>query len=270
MMFLRPAFVLSLCTLFGVAMAVPLAAQERSTFGVTTQSEAALIGVLYDLKQTEDRQRSPIHTESYSRVIEEFLLKNWDERVLNRYYRVTRPLYTTQIFVPMIEAVAAPRAFGVERLVQPSMWVIHYKAQVSAPSGGMWRFVGSSDDLLAVAVNRRTVLVAARSSVQMPRLNWRAKEPDGAMAANNQLRYGDWISLKEGEIIDLDVITGERPGGGFNAFLVVQKQGGTYAQGSGGHPILPIFQVAPFNTPASDISKAPLFAKGHPPWKSYQ
>jgi len=268
---------LGLCLLI-FAAALPAVAQNRSVFGETTRSEAALVGVLYDFKQTQDHAETPVTPQTYSRIIEEFLLKNWDERVLNRYYRVSRPLYTTQIFIPTIDADAAPRAFGVEKLVRPSLWLAHYKAQVSAPSGGVWRFVGASDDMLAVAVNRKTVLVANRYDTVLRNIRWRASEPDGPQAANNPLRHGDWISLKPGEIIDLDVIIGERPGGTFNAFLYIEKKGLTYAHDPEGHPILPIFQVAPYNTPVGDTSNTPdsaafitpPFANGHPTWKSYQ
>ncbi len=261
-----------------IATAFPACAQDRSVFGQTTQSEAAMIGVLYDFKQTQDRQETPVTPQTYSKIIEEFLLKNWDERVLNRYYRVSRPLYTTQIFIPMIDAQAAPRAFGVEKLVRPSLWLAHYKAQVSPPSTGTWRFVGAADDMLAVAVNRKTVLVANRYDTVLPNIRWRAADSDGPQAVNNPLRHGDWLNLRAGEIIDLDVIIGERPGGTFNAFLFIEKKGLSYASDPEGHPILPIFQVAPYNTPVGDTFNTrngeayppPPFATGHPPWKSYQ
>ncbi|HEY8932884.1 MAG TPA: hypothetical protein VIM44_06205 [Rariglobus sp.] len=265
-------------TLIVLASPFLAVAQNRSVFGETTRSEAALVGVLYDFKQTQDHTETSVTRQTYSRIIEEFLLKNWDERVLNRYYRVSRPLYTTQIFVPMIDADAAPRAFGVEKLVRPSLWLAHYKAQVSAPTGGVWRFVGAADDMLAVAVNRKTVLVANRFDTVLPNIHWRPSDPDGPAAANNPLRHGDWISLKPGEIIDLDVIIGERPGGTFNAFLFIEKKGLAYARDPEGYPILPIFQVAPYNTPTGDTYNTregtafttPPFANGHPPWKSYQ
>ena len=73
------------------------------------------MGVLYDFKQTPDRKSTTVDRHNYSEIIEEFLLKNWDERVLNRYYRVARPLYTTQIFIPTISAYSAPLAFEVEK-----------------------------------------------------------------------------------------------------------------------------------------------------------
>jgi hypothetical protein len=254
-----------------LAAALTARAQERSVFGKATQSEAALMGVLYDFKQTPDRQSTPVTQATYSEIIQEFLLKNWDERVLNRFYRVARPLYTTQIFIPAMSAYSAPLAFGVDKLVEPELWLIHYKAQVSAPSAGSWRFVGAADDMLAVAVNQKSVLVAPRYDIVLPKVTWRSTEPNGQQAANNPLRIGDWIPLEAGQIIDLDVIIGERPGSRFNAFLFIEKKGGNYEHDSEGHKILPIFQVAPFNTPPlTDSYLGPPFAQGHQPWKSYQ
>src|ERR1700677_1400660 len=73
---------------------------QSSVFGKSTQSEAALMGVLYDLKQTQTHQPTNVDPERYSAVIDEFLSHGWDENILNRYYRFSKPLYTTQIFIP--------------------------------------------------------------------------------------------------------------------------------------------------------------------------
>jgi len=240
---------------------------DPSVFGQSKQSEAALIGVLYDLKQTQDHKPTNVDPEVYSTVVDEFLSKGWDEGVLNRYYRVSRPLYTTQIFIPNMDANEAPKAFGAEKTVQPSRWVIHYKGQVSPPESGTYRFWGIADDVMAVAVNGKTVLVGNRRDTRLPLTNWQASERDGAHAGDGDLRPGDWMPLKATDIIDLDVIIGERPGGIFNAFLMVEKQGASYNTDRRGHLILPIFQIAPYNTPPTRDAE---FATGFPIWKSYQ
>jgi len=240
---------------------------DSSAFGQSKQSEAALIGVLYDLKQTQDHKPTNVDPAVYCTVIDEFLSKGWDETVLNRYYRVSRPLYTTQIFIPSMDANQAPKAFGAEKTVQPSRWVIHYKGQVSPPESGTYRFWGIADDVMAVAVNGKTVLVGNRRDTRLPLTNWKASERDGAHAGDGELRPGDWMPLKEDEIIDLDVIVGERPGGIFNAFLMIEKQGASYNTDRRGHPILPIFQIAAYTTPPTHDAE---FATGFPPWKSYQ
>jgi hypothetical protein len=245
---------------------------DTDTFGQKTQSEAALMGILYDFKQTQDRQPTSVDAESYWKVLDEFFSKGWDETVLNKYYRVSRPLYTTQIFIPQISANEAPKAFGAEATVKPSRWIIHYKGQVSPPEDGTYRFVGSSDDFIAVAVNGKTELIAPLrqlSPASFPLTNWKSTDGFGLPAADGNLVNGDWVTLKAGEPIDLDVIIGERPGGVFNAFLMVEKQGGNY-ETKDGHPVLPIFQVAPYDTPSGDPGLQPQFSKDSPPWKSYQ
>jgi hypothetical protein len=247
--------------------ALSCAADEDSVFGSSKQSEAALTGMLYDLKQTQDHQPTNVDAETYSSVIDDFLSQGWDENVLNRYYRVSKPLYTTQIFIPNMNADEAPKAFGAEKTVKPSRWVIHYKGQVSAPESGTYRFWGIADDVMAAAVNGKTVVVGNRRDTRLPKTDWHASERDGAHAGDGSLRPGDWFTVKEGEIFDLDVIIGERPGGIFNAFLMIEKQGGNYDTDRRGRIILPIFQIAPYNTPTTHDAQ---FATGAPTWKSYQ
>ena len=247
-------------------------ADESDVFGHQTQSEAALMGILYDLKQTQDRQPTNVTPATYFSVLDEFISKGWDESLLDGYYRVSRPIYTTQIFVPEMNADQAPKAFGAEATVKPSRWIIHYKGQVSPPEDGTYRFVGSSDDFIAVAVNGKTELVAplrGNPEKSFPLTGWKSSEPLGLKAADGELCSGDWVAMKVGVPIDLDVIIGERPGGRFNAFLMIEKQGGHYEM-SGTHPILPIFQVAPYDTPVGGHLEQPEIAKGYPTWKSYQ
>jgi len=249
-----------------------LSGADNETFGQKNQSEAALMGILYDLKQTQDRKDTNVDAGSYFGVLDEFISKGWDETILNRYYRVSRPIYTTQIFIPQISADEAPKAFGAEATVKPSRWLIHYKGQVSPPEDGTYRFVGSSDDFIAVAVNGKTELVAPLRQLSpdaFPLTNWKSSDGFGLPAADGNFVNGDWVEMKAGVPIDLDVIIGERPGGVFNAFLMVEKKGGDY-EIENGHPILPIFQVAAYDTPSGDGSLAPKFSKDSPPWKSYQ
>jgi hypothetical protein len=242
---------------------------DSSVFGQSQQSEAALIGMMYDLKQFLPNQPTSLAVD-YSTVVENFLRENWDEAILNRYYRVSRPLYTTQIFIPTMDAGLAPKAFGAEKTVKPSQWIIHYKAEVSAPSAGTYRFWGAADDVLAVAVNGATELVCCRPDTHVPNDGWTQTStqiipgPEG----DDPLRPGDWFTLGDKEIMDLDVIIGERPGGAFNAFLLIEKKGGAYQKDAQGNLILPIFQVAPYAT--KGMEPLPKFATGFPIWKSFQ
>jgi hypothetical protein len=243
--------------------------KSPSAFGSREKSEAALIGILYDLKQTQRGEATPINVNNYSSVVDEFLGQNWDESVLNRYYRVSRPLYTTQVFVPIMNADQAPKAFEVQDTVKPRMWIIHYKGQVSPPRSGTYRFVGYSDDFIAVAINGKTVLLSARGGIQLPSVNWRSTEKDGAQASNGKLRVGDWIHLSENVPVDIDVVMGERPGGQFSAFLLYEEKGATYSM-DGGYPVLPVFQLAPKEIPPLPPNLAPRTAAASASWKGWQ
>ncbi|MEM1059297.1 MAG: hypothetical protein AAGK14_08610 [Verrucomicrobiota bacterium] len=246
-------------------------------FGSQTRTnDAALIGIFYDLKQDQQRRGTGMDDRKYMEVLDRFLRENWNEAVLNRYFRATRPLYATQIFITGRGAGAAPKAFGVEKVVSPQKWVAHYKGQVAAPSTGNWRFWGSGDDVMAVAINGKTVLVSNFGRRTFPSLGWESpEEPSQNYAGGCVLKAGDWVYLKEGEVVDLDILFGELPGGAFSAFLLIEKQGETYGELEDGERIYPVFQLAPFDTPLTEVrangrKSAPEFAPEGPLWQGFQ
>ena len=233
------------------------------------QSEVGLIGNLYDFKQTPLHQLTNVGQGEYYGVLDEFLLKSWDEDVLNRFYRPSKPLYTTQIFIPQMSSMDVPKALGVERLIKPTFWVIHYKGEVSPPEAGTYRFVACADDVIVVAVNGKTVLSTRMGGPQ--KFKWQPSAPDSPTVGGVGMRHGDWMVLNNDETIDLDVLIGDCPAPYFDAFLLIEKKDTTYAMDQHGNPILPIFQVAEYDTPArNDGNIEPLFAKGFPIWKSHQ
>jgi len=225
---------------------------DNAFFGKETTTQAALMGILYDLKQTQQHAPTGVDVTSYGTVLDEFLSKGFDESVLNQYYRTSKPLYTTQIYIPVMSASEAPKAFNVEKIVKPSRWVIHYKAQVLPPEDGTYRFLGYADDVIVVAVNGQIVLNGSRPSFTglLKKMNWRPSErlPDYP-AGNLRLVAGDWVPLTVNQPVDLDILIGEHPGGQFCAFLLYEKQGANYPStpGAKSHPILPLFQVAPYD-----------------------
>lgn len=223
----------------------PAGAQELDSFGSSERSTSALIGIFYDLKQNQ--QREPMNgRKDFGKIVDEFVSSGFDEALLNRYFRAPLPLYTTQIAMPRMSAEVAPKAFGVDGEVESRAWVVHYKGQISPPSDGVYRFVGRADDLMVVAINRQVVLDGSLggTSKQLVKTNWQRPAPGSAPAANRSATYGSWIELKAGQPVDIDILIGEWPGGIFNAILLYEKQGETYAT-SGSGIVLPLFQVAP-------------------------
>jgi hypothetical protein len=244
-------------------------AEDASPFGHDDKNHAGLIAIIYDLKQTQKRQPSRVSSGEYPAVISDFLSKGWDEEVLNRFFRVTRPLYATQVFIPGMEAGAAPKAFGVQDVIKPSEWVIHYKGQVSPPRDGVYRFAGYADDVMAAAVNGKTVLIGCRPDMDFSSV-WKSKESPGAFAFNGNLVYGDWVEMHKGQPIDLDVLVGERPGGDFCAFLLYEIQGQTYGKDKDGKQILPVFQLAAEEVPAKDPGRGPSFIRSPELWQQHR
>lgn len=244
----------------GALLLSPVQADEQGAFGRSTRGTGALVGIFYDLKQTQQRQPAS-GGKDYSKIVDEFLVSGLDEALFNRFFRAGLPLYTTQIATGRISAEAAPKAFGVEGVVKPRSWVVHYKGQVAPPVDGTYRFVGMADDMMAIAVNRRVVLVGNHPATKFPMLNWQRPADQGPkVAAHGNAIYGEWMDLRADQPVDLDILIGERPGGVFNAIVLYEKKGETYPRNSKGI-VLPLFQVAPQES--GDGS----YLTDRPPWR---
>jgi hypothetical protein len=256
----------------GVVMAATsLPAEEASVFGETENTGSSLIGIFYDLKQN---QKGEAVNADYWKTLDEFFSSGWDENVLSRFFRVTRPLYATQVFIPNMGAGGAPKAFNVEKAVRPQQWVVVYKGQVSPPEDGTYRFVGVGDDILAVAVDGKTSLISQfGSGNQEAFTSWKEPEPENPrlIAGPSKLRHGDWFAAKKGEIIDLDILVGEYPGTAFGAWLLIEKKGVEYPVVDSPHgklPAYPVFQVRKQTLPEGNYGVPSTTAS--PPWTCYQ
>jgi hypothetical protein len=197
-------------------------------------------------------------------------VNGWNESHLTKYFSGPNPLYTTQIFIPKIDADQGPRAFNLSR-VQPKMWVIHYKGSVIPTESGTYRFVGMGDDVLVVRFNGRVVLDCGpmNPSGKGPRDFYASEglQLKSDMPWYKGLGRGDTFQVNAGENYPMEVLLGEWPGGDFKAWLLLEKDGVQYEKDSKGNPILPIFKLQ-----ASEVAKpsveAPVFAKQGPVWKA--
>lgn len=231
-----PFSITAACALLTLVAALPLrAAREEDQVPVIGSkqqgTQSSLIGILYDFKQNQKREPVPMDRRTFELLVAQFIDAGWDEGMLNRFYRVSRPLYTTELQIPQMNADAAPKAFGVDKTVQPRMWMAWYKAQISPPKDGTYRFVGFADNYLAVAINSKTCLVACLSSSVIP-CKWTPPEGGTTVHGNSGLWgrrdeciAGDWIEMKAGQVYDLDIIFGEVPGGESSCFLGIQRKG---------------------------------------------
>ncbi len=143
-------------------------------FGSSTGGDNQLVGYLYDLKQTSDGKPTGMTPDNYHQILMRFARAGWDESILAPYYKSPKPLYTSHVLVPNMDSSEGPKAFGLERDVQPKMWIIWYRGKVSAPATADYRFAGFADDVLLVRLAGKTVLdgsinpVATQLSVETP------------------------------------------------------------------------------------------------------
>jgi hypothetical protein len=223
-----------------------------------------LAGTFIDLKQTTDRKptgigtnpgKVPYHDQPYEAAVRRFVSGGFGESTVEQYFRGSAPVYAQQIFIPGILAADGPKAFGLEKQVQPSRWIVVYRGKVRAPESGTFRFVGWADDVLVVRFNHNVVLDGSFANVS----NWRRRKifhydfPHKGFAYDGFVE-GDPFTVTQGMPYEIEIVIGESPGGHFYAQLLMEKQGGEYKKDRAGNPILPIFRVA--DVPPPDVSKS--------------
>ena len=232
----------------------------------------ALVGKFYDLKQLKNGTPSKLDEQNgYPGELSKFVNSGWNAANLEKYFVGPNPLYTTQIFIPKMNADQGPLAFGLGGRVQPKMWTVHYKGNVVPTESGTFRFVGFADDIMVVRFNGRVVLDCgstnpsghgpqsfyATAGVQLdPKMGW-----------YKGLGRGEPFQVTGGESYPMEVLIGEWPGGDFKAWLMIEKDGVQYEKDAKNNPILPIFKLSD-STVAHPASEAPAFAKTGPVWKA--
>ena len=231
-----------------------------------------LTGHFYDLKQFKDGKPSKLEEKDYPIELKKFVNSGWNPANLERFFVGPNPLYTTQIFIPSLDASQGPLAFGLGGRVQPKMWVVHYQGNVVPTESGTFHFVGVGDDVLVVRFNGRVVLDAGfcsltdhQPSTFYPSVGLKLDPKN--MGFYKGLGKGDPVQVTGGQSYPIDILIGEWPGGQFKVFLMLEKDGVEYEKDAKGNPILPIFKLAE-STVAHPSTEAPVFAKVGPVWKA--
>jgi hypothetical protein len=243
------------------------------------QPGGTLVGHLYDLKQTPahkpTRDLAKLGPQKLAiQEVTEFIKKGWGSASLSSFFRAPAPLYATQIFVPVMSADEAPKAYGVESIVKPMAWLAHYKGKVSPPTSGVYRFVGAGDDLMAVRLDGRLVLDCGGSKgsdftsdhPKPPAYAYDFGKNKWLLDTRGGFTVGKRMELRADTFYDIDIVFSEGPGGLFCAMLLFEQEGATYEKDRKGNPILPIFRVADMKTEKSDT--APRFMENGPVWRA--
>ena len=237
-------------------------------FGTKEKTTNALVGTFYDLKQTRRSKPTNISPDEYHKIFRKFVHDNWRESVLDDYFKGPQPLYASQIMIPNMPADEGPKAFDLQEVVQPSRWLVHYKARVSPPADGVYHFVGAGDDVMVVRFNGKTVLDRCwyqQDQEWQPEKNYNY----GWTGIPNGFARGDAIKVRAGQWYDVEILIGEQPGGLVFACLLMEQEDVEYQKDGKGNPILPIFRVADGAMPELKKEQTlPPYEPNGPIWKA--
>ncbi len=260
---------------FGSAPAQELKEDEGALFfGSSNLIKGSLTGRLYDFKQTKEREPNARYLDSlteenggtaYADIVNSLHKRKFTQTALNGYYKAPKELSLTHLAIPFVSAAEGPRYFGAEKEMQPSGWVAHYSGFITAPEDGRYRFAGISDDYMVVFLNGAPRLIACWPSLQPQVIDrWKPAEDSDKWVTpigEKKLIYGDWVTMKAGQQIKMDLGIGERPGGYVGFLLLIEKEGAEYRKAKDGRPILPLFTTTIFSekTQKEVTSKFPTF-----------
>ena len=208
-------------------------------------------GTPYPGMSNEAGARDP-NNGAMAEVIEKFLNSGWDPKVFDPFWRSPQKLYATQFCIPSVSSTLAPEKFGdIDRTHEAAFWVAHYKGEIGYKTGGRFRFWGLGDDVMFIRLNGKVILDAGWTQIYDANWSgWRstAKENRKYQITHSLYRVGDWFELKPGEPVEMEVLIGEVPGGGYLAMLMVEEEGVEYPEREIGGPLLPVFKT--LETPA--------------------
>ncbi|MDZ8118437.1 hypothetical protein [Pontiella agarivorans] len=232
---------------------------EISTFGSSQTIGNDFVGTFYDTKRDRRGKDLPEKSrEAFIGILEQFLKKGFRKSLLSPYYKSPKKLYTTTFAMPPDLSLMAPQAFGEDDTVG-YFWLAHYEGKLVYPEDITFRFWGAGDDVLAVRVDGEYVLLSvawSNNGADALKNIWRSRSADSGKypLGNKGAVVGDWITLKAGEPLDMEVVIAEIPGGNFQALLCVEVQGVDYPRNPFRNgPTLPIFKT---EEPTLDLMEA--------------
>lgn len=228
-------------------------------FGSSNRSSGGLEGWLYDLKQTRDgkpRAYAPGNMADFAEPAVRLQREKFSPTAWADHFRAPKPLYLTHLAIPQMSAGKAPELFGAEGSIQPSGWIAHYRGTVIVPRTGTYRFSGVGDDYLVVMLDGKPRLYGSLPDLNAAvRGRWDGSRAPGDFRVpykNRPIVYGDWVSLRAGQEVEMDIAIGERPGGELWFLLHIEERGVKYRKAADGRPVLPLFTTAPFSEEESN------------------
>jgi hypothetical protein len=230
---------------------------EVTIFGSGQTIGNDFVGTFYDLKRTRSGNVTAMDETQFATELEKFCRNGWKPSTLAKFYQSPKKLYTTTFCVPHVPSSLAPFAFGEPNTIA-CQWAVYYKGMLVYPEDIKFRFWGHGDDVLVVRVGGKVVLDASweSDSYGARRIagNWVSSATKNRQwyLGNNLAWGGDWIELKAGEPVEMEVLLGEQPGGNFCAMLLVEVDGVEYETNPQNQKFLPIFRTSETTRPVAN------------------
>ncbi|WP_136078147.1 SHD1 domain-containing protein [Pontiella desulfatans] len=223
--------------------------QQMTVFGGGQTIGNDFVGTFYDFKRDRAGRPIPMSDVQFVDAMIKFNSSGWKPSSISRYYRSPNKRYATSFMMPPIRSSVAPTAFNEADTIGYA-WMVHYKGKLVYPEDIKFRFWGMGDDILAVRVNGEIVLNACwednNRGTYLIGGKWvsNATKNRQFYMGNNLAWGGDWIELKAGEPVDMEVIVGEVPGGTFCSMLTVEVEDAEYENNRQSRGIFPMFKTA--------------------------
>ena len=205
-------------------------------------------GTFYDLKRDRNGGIIAMDGEQFLLILRNFATSGWRTSKFSRFWRAPKKLYTTHIMVPPIVAPKAPDFFGQPE-VESYYFFVHYKGQIAHKEDIKFRFWGVGDAYILVNVDGENVFINGVEARLDILDYWQTSSADSYKyyLADKTMKVGDWITLKAGEAVDMQVIFGEWAGGIVSGMLLVEVDGVEYPETRQGGPLLPAFKTQEFS-----------------------
>lgn len=248
-------------------------------FGDGSPGGSTLKGVFYDTKLTRGKKPTNLSEAEFLKVVNNFIMKGWNDSSFNRFYQSPTPLYISHFYISKTSADEAPKAFKCPEEVKGSRWVAVYRGNVVAPLSGRFRFVGYGDDALVVRFNGKNVFdygwYQIGVSANTASTDWQKflKTGEGTVEMKREMRQaginqvpmkfykysstphwnqtiggmgvGQTFTVKEGEVYPVEVLISEIPGGAFGMCLLIEEldDKDVRKDDATGSPILNLFRT---------------------------
>lgn len=229
--------------------------------------QGCLIGTIIDFKRdAAGKKREEYHANrTYWKDLKSIVEAGFSQESLSRFFVPGKRVALTHLWVPPQSAANGPKAFGVEKLMDPSGFVVHYKGELTSPKRRRLRLWGYFDDCMLAMVGGKIVLDSEWNTgglTRSPVTGWTTSDREAVGNVKCPQTYGrmtpgDWFEVGPGKPVQMELVVGERPGGLLGGLVLVEEEGVKYPRDRDGSVILPIFATRPLaQTTKLDLSQA--------------